>query len=67
MPPRVLPAALRRLCLFVGRVLRVLQRTRTAFGGQNLIEACAVGVPVLIGKHVFNFTQATADAVAAGA
>jgi len=36
-------------------------------GGQNLIEACAVGVPVLIGPHVFNFTQATADAVVAGA
>lgn len=36
-------------------------------GGQNLIEACAVGVPVLIGPHVFNFTQATADAKAAGA
>ncbi|KWI95205.1 3-deoxy-D-manno-octulosonic acid transferase [Burkholderia ubonensis] len=36
-------------------------------GGQNLIEACAVGAPVLIGPHVFNFTQATADAVAAGA
>ncbi|CAG4888050.1 lipid IV(A) 3-deoxy-D-manno-octulosonic acid transferase [Paraburkholderia saeva] len=36
-------------------------------GGQNLIEACAMGVPVLIGPHVFNFTQATADAVAAGA
>ncbi|MEX3931171.1 lipid IV(A) 3-deoxy-D-manno-octulosonic acid transferase [Paraburkholderia phymatum] len=36
-------------------------------GGQNLIEACGVGVPVLIGPHVFNFTQATADAVAAGA
>jgi 3-deoxy-D-manno-octulosonic-acid transferase len=36
-------------------------------GGQNLIEACAVGVPVLIGPHVFNFTQATADAVEAGA
>ncbi|GBH26086.1 lipid IV(A) 3-deoxy-D-manno-octulosonic acid transferase [Burkholderia vietnamiensis] len=36
-------------------------------GGQNLIEACAVGVPVLIGPHVFNFTPATADAVAAGA
>ncbi|QNB10685.1 3-deoxy-D-manno-octulosonic acid transferase [Paraburkholderia tropica] len=35
-------------------------------GGQNLIEACAVGTPVLIGPHVFNFTQATADAVAAG-
>ncbi|WP_028214304.1 lipid IV(A) 3-deoxy-D-manno-octulosonic acid transferase [Paraburkholderia mimosarum] len=36
-------------------------------GGQNLIEACAVGVPVLIGPHVFNFTQATADATVAGA
>ncbi|WEY39483.1 lipid IV(A) 3-deoxy-D-manno-octulosonic acid transferase [Paraburkholderia sp. SUR17] len=37
------------------------------FGGQNLIEACAIGVPVLIGPHVFNFSQATADAVATGA
>jgi 3-deoxy-D-manno-octulosonic-acid transferase len=36
-------------------------------GGQNLIEACAVGVPVLIGPHVFNFSQVTADALAAGA
>jgi len=36
-------------------------------GGQNLIEACAVGTPVLIGPHVFNFTQVTADAVTAGA
>ncbi len=36
-------------------------------GGQNLIEACAVGTPVLIGPHVFNFTQASADAMAAGA
>ncbi len=37
------------------------------FGGHNLIEACAVGVPVLIGPHTFNFTQATADAIHAGA
>ncbi len=37
------------------------------FGGQNLIEACAVGKPVLIGHHVFNFTQATERAVAYGA
>lgn len=36
-------------------------------GGQNLIEACAVGKPVLIGPHTFNFAQATADAVRAGA
>jgi 3-deoxy-D-manno-octulosonic-acid transferase len=37
------------------------------FGGQNLIEACAVGVPVLIGPHTYNFAQATEDAIIAGA
>lgn len=36
-------------------------------GGQNLIEACAVGCPVIVGPHTFNFTQATVDAVTAGA
>lgn len=37
------------------------------FGGQNLIEACAVGKPVLIGPHTYNFTQATILAVEQGA
>jgi len=37
------------------------------FGGQNLIEACAVGTPVLIGPHTFNFADATKLAVEAGA
>jgi 3-deoxy-D-manno-octulosonic-acid transferase len=36
-------------------------------GGQNLIEACAVGKPVLIGPHTFNFTEAAAKAIDAGA
>lgn len=36
-------------------------------GGQNLIEACAVGTPVLVGPHTFNFAQASEDAIAAGA
>ena len=36
-------------------------------GGQNLIEACAAGIPVLFGPHTFNFSQASDDAVAAGA
>ena len=36
-------------------------------GGQNLIEACACGVPVLVGQHTFNFAQATQQAIAAGA
>lgn len=37
------------------------------YGSQNLIEACAVGVPVLIGPSTYNFAQAAADALAAGA
>lgn len=36
-------------------------------GGQNLIEACAIGTPVLIGPHTFNFADAAEQAVAAGA
>lgn len=36
-------------------------------GGQNLLEACAVGRPVLVGPHTFNFEDATAGAIQAGA
>ena len=36
-------------------------------GGQNLIEACSMGKPVLIGPHTFNFEQVTELAIAAGA
>lgn len=36
-------------------------------GGQNLIEACVAGTPVITGPHTFNFEQATQDAIAAGA
>ncbi|MES2535045.1 MAG: lipid IV(A) 3-deoxy-D-manno-octulosonic acid transferase [Pseudomonadota bacterium] len=36
-------------------------------GGQNLIEACALGKPVLIGPHTFNFSDVSEDAIAAGA
>ncbi len=36
-------------------------------GGQNLIEACAIGVPVLVGPHTRNFEQAVVDAVDEGA
>ena len=37
------------------------------FGGQNLIEACSVGTPVLVGPHMYNFAEATRLAVSAGA
>jgi 3-deoxy-D-manno-octulosonic-acid transferase len=36
-------------------------------GGQNLIEACALGKPVLVGPHTFNFSTVTEDATAASA
>ena len=36
-------------------------------GGQNLIEACACAGPVLLGPHTFNFSQASEQAIAAGA
>lgn len=47
-------------CAFIGGSLLPL-------GGQNLIEACALGKPVLIGPHTFNFALVTEDAIAAGA
>jgi len=37
------------------------------YGGQNLIEACAVGRPLLFGRHMYNFAEASRLAVAAGA
>ena len=37
------------------------------FGGQNLIEACAEGVPVIVGPHTRNFEQAAQLAIEAGA
>ena len=36
-------------------------------GGQNLLEACAVGKPVIVGPHMFNFEDATQLAIGASA
>jgi 3-deoxy-D-manno-octulosonic-acid transferase len=36
-------------------------------GGQNLIEPCALGKPVLIGPSTYNFADAAREAVAIGA
>jgi 3-deoxy-D-manno-octulosonic-acid transferase len=45
----------------------VLGGSLLPFGGQNLIEACALGVPVMMGSHTFNFEDAAAQAAEAGA
>jgi 3-deoxy-D-manno-octulosonic-acid transferase len=37
------------------------------YGAQNLIEACAMGTPVIIGPSTFNFAQAAELAIEAGA
>jgi 3-deoxy-D-manno-octulosonic-acid transferase len=37
------------------------------FGAHNLIEACALGKPVVIGPHDYNFAEAVQLAVAGGA
>jgi 3-deoxy-D-manno-octulosonic-acid transferase len=36
-------------------------------GGQNLIEPLAMAQPTLVGPHMFNFAEATENALAAGA
>ncbi|HTK01703.1 MAG TPA: 3-deoxy-D-manno-octulosonic acid transferase [Bordetella sp.] len=38
-----------------------------AAGGQNLIEPCAMGTPVVVGPHARNFTQVTQEALSVGA
>ena len=45
----------------------VMGGTLGGTGGQNLIEPCAMGVPVVLGPSVFNFQHAADEAIAAGA
>lgn len=47
--------------------IAVIGGSLLSYGAQNLIEACAVGVPVIIGPHVYNFSEVTKLALDAGA
>ncbi|MGE5616144.1 MAG: 3-deoxy-D-manno-octulosonic acid transferase, partial [Bacillota bacterium] len=38
-----------------------------SFGSQNLIEPCALGRPVIVGPSTYNFEEAAASAIEAGA
>jgi 3-deoxy-D-manno-octulosonic-acid transferase len=47
--------------------LAIIGGSFAPLGGQNLIEALAVGAPVIVGAHMFNFSEATELALKAGA
>jgi 3-deoxy-D-manno-octulosonic-acid transferase len=51
--------AMSNVCIMGGSLLN--------YGSQNLIEACAAGCPVVLGPSTYNFAQAAADALGAGA
>jgi 3-deoxy-D-manno-octulosonic-acid transferase len=55
------------LAYYANAKVAVMGGTLSGTGGQNLIEPCAVGVPVVLGPSVFNFQQAADEAIAAGA
>lgn len=56
------------LALYYGAAdLTIMGGSFGPYGSQNLIESCAAGTPVVLGPSRFNFAQAAADAVAAGA
>lgn len=47
--------------------LAIIGGSLQALGGQNLIEAAAMGVATVFGPHMFNFAEVSQAAVAAGA
>ena len=47
--------------------LAIIGGSFAPLGGQNLIEAAALGKPTIIGPHVFNFSEAVKQAGEAGA
>lgn len=53
-------------CYYSASDLAFIGGSLKPLGGQNLIEACAVGTPVLIGEHSFNFEAITEDAIKEG-
>ncbi len=54
-------------CYFASADLAYIGGSLLPLGGQNLIEACAVATPVILGPHTFNFAAISEDAIQAGA
>ena len=55
------------LAYYAAADLAIIGGSFLDFGGQNLIEACALGRPVIVGPSTYNFAEAAKGAVAAGA
>ncbi|QZA77741.1 3-deoxy-D-manno-octulosonic acid transferase [Deefgea tanakiae] len=55
------------LAWFAAADLTVMGGSLLPFGCQNFIEACAVGCPVLLGPHTYNFAAAAEAALTEGA
>ncbi|MGL6041718.1 MAG: 3-deoxy-D-manno-octulosonic acid transferase, partial [Deefgea sp.] len=55
------------LAWFAAADITVMGGSLLPFGSQNFIEACAVGCPVLLGQHTYNFAAAAEAALAEGA
>ncbi|WP_322998743.1 3-deoxy-D-manno-octulosonic acid transferase [Castellaniella sp.] len=52
---------------YAGSRVAIVGGSFAPLGGQNFIEASALGCPVIVGPHTAHFQQAVADAQAAGA
>jgi len=55
------------LAYYAAGDLAIIGGSFLEFGGQNLIEACALGRPVIVGPSTYNFEEAAREAIAAGA
>ena len=64
----ILGDSLGEMALFYGAgTVAIVAGSFAPLGGQNIIEASAAGLPVIVGPHTRNFAQAVEDAAAAGA
>jgi 3-deoxy-D-manno-octulosonic-acid transferase len=55
------------LAYYAAADLVIMGGSLLEFGSQNLIEACAMGKPVIVGPSTFNFEEAAVSAIGAGA
>jgi 3-deoxy-D-manno-octulosonic-acid transferase len=68
LPPVLLGDSMGEMALYFAMAdVALIGGSLLPMGGQNLIEACACACPVVLGPHMFNFAQAAADAISAGA